>query len=746
MVFKTWYFPLCIFLFFQACKPENEPKNDGSTTNYYIPAGMTGHQRMIAILDSIAQAASPEHCYNLNAKKAELILQQIKGLPPEQQPLAKFKYAEQLLYAGKTEAAIVLLEELVQLIGDVLDKDSKIVYDFLAVSYIRLGEVQNCVEQSASQSCIVPIQGNGVYSLKQGPETAVKIYERILKAFPDDLQTRWLMNIAYMNMGRYPTGVPKEYLIPENLFKSKGSLRFENIAPSIGMDIKGVSGGVCMEDFDGDGNLDLLMTAYMLKDPVRFFKNNGDGTFLERTHEANLDGIVSGLNTLHADYDNDGDRDVVILRGGWLAGGTHPNSLLRNNGDGTFTDVTIESGLLSFHPTQAAAWADYDGDGWLDLYIANETRPNYPNHPNELYHNNGMKDGKVTFTNVAKNLGVDFVGFYKGCVWGDLNNDRLPDLYLSCLQGDNKLLVNRGGKFEEIGVKAGVNNPQSSFPCEIFDFNNDGLDDIFVVGYSFDPTQDVGGDYLKELMGKLPDGDWLRLYINKGNESFTDIARNSDMNKLTFGMGNNFGDLDNDGWLDVYLGTGKPDYRALVPNRMFRNVEGKRLEDITMNGFAHLQKGHGIAFGDLDNDGDTDIYEVMGGAYEGDVANNILFENPGTPGNNWVNIELEGKTCNRDAFGSKIAVHTLQKGGTKRTIWMTVNTGGSFGSASLRQEFGLGKAEKIESVEVHWAKPGPEKVVYTDVPLNSFVKISEANPKVEVVQRQQFQFKGKAVK
>ncbi|MBI5916796.1 MAG: VCBS repeat-containing protein [Bacteroidetes bacterium] len=648
MTFKLPVFILTIFILFQACKQDsaNSPTHVASNSSN---ATASGHRRMIAILDSIAQNASPQNCYHLNSKKADFFLEQMSIVPQEQRPFAQFKYAEQLLYAGKIEAAIMQFQDVVNQIGDQLNADTKLVYEMLAVSYMRLGEQQNCVEQTTSQSCIIPIQGTGIYKMKAGPENAVKIYERILKSFPDDMQTRWLLNVAYMNLGKHPAGVPKEYLVPENLFQTKGEIHFRNIATQLGMDVRGISGGICMEDFDGDGNLDLFMTSYGLSDPARFFRNNGDGTFSERTHEANLDGIVSGLNTLHADYDNDGDRDIFILRGGWLVGGTHPNSLLRNNGDGTFTDATIEAGLLSFHPTQTASWADFNGDGWLDLYIANESRPNLPLHPNELFKNNG----NGTFTNVAKELGVDFTGFFKGCTWGNANNDRLPDLYLSNLLGDNKLLVNRGGSFEDIAVNAGVNNPQMSFPCWFFDFNSDGLDDIFVAGYNFDLTLQASGDFLLELMGKLPDGDWSRIYRNDGNETFTDVAKQTGMNKLTFAMGSNFGDLDNDGWLDFYLGTGKPDFRALVPNRMFRNVGGQRFEEITMNGFGHLQKGHGIAFGDLDNDGDQDIYEVMGGAYEGDIAPNIFLKTPERPGINGLKSKWRAKPATGTASAQK---------------------------------------------------------------------------------------------
>ncbi len=647
----------------------------------------------------------------------------------------QLRYADQILRAGKNEAAIMEIQDVITQLQDQLNPKTKPVYEVLALAYLRLGEQQNCINSHESESCVLPIQGNGVHKMTSGSESAIKIFERILKDFPDDVQSRWLLNLAYMTLGKWPQSVPKQYLIPESVFKSKGNIRFHDIAIPLGLDVRGLSGGVCLDDFDNDGNIDLFVTSYGMRDQCRFFKNNGDGTFIERTKEANLAGIVSGLNTVQADYDNDGDHDILILRGAWLLGGAHPNSLLRNNGDGTFSDVTIEAGLLSFRPTQAANWADFDSDGWLDLYIANETQDPKRPHPCEFYHNNG----NGTFTNIAAQLKMDFVGFFKAVTWGDINNDQRPDLYISNFNGNNKLLVNRGGntlldwKFEDIAQKTGTTGSQHSFPSFFFDYDNDGLDDIYCSDFYVDPEDPGPKNYVLELLGKQPPGDWICLYHNKGNETFANMNRKAGLNTITFGMGNSFGDLDNDGWPDIYLGTGKPDLTSLIPNRMFHNINGQRFEDISMNGFGQIQKGHGVAFGDMDNDGDQEIYVVVGGAFEGDISNNILLENPGND-NHWITLFCEGKTCNRDAIGAKIKVTTLQKNGSKRAIWATVGTGGSFGGSSLRQELGLGQASKIESIEVQWPKPGLPKSVFTDVPMDGFVKLVEGASAVETVQ------------
>lgn len=705
----------------QGCQPSLSPVSDG-------------HRRMVAILDSIRRNADPLQYLHLNSGRAAVYLERMSRTTGQEHISNKFNYAVELLKAGKNESALVQFKELIDLTGGVLNEQTKILHELLALCYMRLGEQQNCVDTHNPESCILPISGGGVYTLRTGPENAVKIYRRILEVFPDDYQTLWLLNLAYMTLGQWPDSVPPALRLPAHIFTSGDRLRFRDVAISLGVDVRGISGGVCLEDFDNDGDIDIFVTAYGLGDQARYFVNNGDGTFSDRTEAANLMGILSGLNAIHADYNNDGHRDILILRGAWLFSGMHPNSLLRNNGNGTFTDVTIEAGLLSFFPTQAADWADFDGDGWLDLFIANETYD--PNRPNrcELYRNNG--DG--TFTNVAAEAGVDYYGFFKAAVWGDVNNDRRPDLYLSNLMGQNLLLINRCGEgnrrwyFENVANRTQTFYPMTSFPAFFFDYNNDGWEDILTTNFPPNYEDPTVSPLVMEYLGKQPEGDWLRLYRNNGDGTFTDVHQALGLHTVTYAMGNNFGDFDNDGWPDIYLGTGKPDLRSLIPNRAFRNIEGKRFEDVSMSGFGHLQKGHGVAFADIDQDGDQDLYLVVGGAVEGDLGYNILYENPGNA-NGWITLVLEGTTCNRDAIGARIRVAVRRPDGSLRDIYATVGTGGSFGSSSLRQEIGLGDAEHIEFVEVQWPHPQAPKTVYRNVPMRAAVYLKEGSTQAEVL-------------
>ena len=492
-----------------------------------------------------------------------------------------------------------------------------------------------------------------------------------------------------------------------------------------------MSGGVIMEDFDHDGFLDLMVSGSGLRSQLRYFHNNGDGTFTELTGAAGLTGLMGGLNLIQGDYNNDGWSDVLVLRGGWLGkDGRYPNSLLRNNGDNTFTDVTEEAGLLSFHPTQSAVWFDYNGDGWLDIFIANESVPGSGEaDPCELFRNNG--DG--TFTECAAENGVAVVDWIKAVVTGDFNNDGRPDIYLSSLRGPNRLLRNDGPAgadhsprapwhFTDVAVAAGVTEPIKSFSCWFFDYDNDGWLDLFVTGYSITDAGDILADYL----GIAPaTAERARLYHNNRDGTFTDVTKPAGLYKILHAMGANFGDLDNDGWLDFYVGTGDPALGTLIPNRMFRNDGSGHFQDVTTSGgFGQLQKGHGIAFGDLNNDGTQDIYSHLGGALTGDHYPSQLFANPGH-GNHWVKLKLEGVQSNRPALGARIKVVARTAAG-EREIHRVVGSGGNFGASPLQQEIGLGQATEIVRVEIFWPKTGKTQVI-RDLTLDRCYAIREGD-------------------
>jgi hypothetical protein len=579
--------------------------------------------------------------------------------------------------------------------------------------------------------------------------------------------SRWLYNLAAMTLGMYPDGVPAKWRIPEHVFASEHDLsRFGDVSQAVGLDSLSLAGGCVVEDLNGDGDLDVMVSSWGMGDPLRLFlaqrvagrQGESDGeagwhlVFEDRTRAAGLEGLSGGLNLIHADYDNDGDVDVLVLRGAWMrAQGRQPNSLLRNDGHGVFEDVTESAGLLSFHPTQTAAWGDYDNDGWLDLYIGNESSSARDFHPAQLYHNKGPVSsgldqdrfgvGQVTFTEVARAAGVQASGFTKGVAWGDYDNDGWLDLYVSRMRGRNLLYPNLGPgadgvvEFEEAADAAGVGEPFDSFATWFFDYDNDGWLDLFVADYATDFVAALATGAVADYLGHATNGSRTRLYRNQGDGTFEDVSASVGLDHQLLAMGASFGDLDNDGWLDLYIGTGAPDLSALIPNRMFRNAGGKRFQDVTSaGGFGHLQKGHGVAFADFDHDGDQDIFAVIGGAFSGDVYPNVLFANPGSAHpermNHWVTLRLTGVTANRSALGARIRLVVDTPNGD-RQIFATVTTGGSFGASSLQQEIGLGQATGIRFAEVAW--PGGEVETFRDLALDSVVRLRQGHALPETI-------------
>ena len=657
------------------------------------------------------------------------------------------RLGEALLDEGRNAESVRVLASALQQ-GEDAGADRSLLRDLresLATAYLRLGEEQNCIERHNVDACLLPIRTAAVHALPEGSQGAIRELTRLLEANPADQASRWLLNVAHMTLGSYPDGVPAAWLLPASLFASEGPCqRFFDVAPQAGLAVVSLAGGSVADDFDGDGLLDIVVTGMDPRDQMRFLRNEGDGRFGDRTDSAGLIGELGGLNLVHADYDNDGHRDLLVLRGGWMTllvgpeRSGHPNSLLRNNGDGTFTNVTKRAGLHSLHPTQTAAWGDYDNDGWLDLIVGNESTEDDP-HPPELFHNNG--DG--TFTEVAEQQGLPHLGFVKAVAWGDYDNDDWPDLYVSRHGAPNLLFHNEpqsggGRRFVERAAEAGVDEPHWSFSSWFWDYDNDGWLDLFVAGYADPvdpPVQDIVNDYLRRPLEAC---DHPRLYHNRGDGRFDDVTLELGLDRGLFVMGANHGDLDNDGFLDLYLGTGAPSFRALMPNRMFRSVAGRRFEDVTTaGGFGHAQKGHGVSFADLDNDGDQDIYHELGGFYPGDAFQNALFENPGN-GNKWLCLRLIGEQSNRDGLGARVHVMVNSDSGP-RSIHRVVGSGGSFGESPFRVELGLGAATAIELVRIRWPATGRTQELNA-LDLNAFYEIREGQESPRRLSPRRFQF------
>lgn len=658
--------------------------------------GGDSHSRMIALLEKTAKRAETENEY-VETKSViglEKELQNTRDSELEAQFMLNWQLAILYMNLGENQKAIDRLEVVHQLLPQAQPYLTDEQYDTLlfdtAMAHFRIAETQNCIHCATGEGCILPFRGAGLHSQRTGSRDAINYLQQLLERDPQHERAAWLLNIAYMTLGEHEQLEPATLLIrPEKFEAGDAFPAFKERAREIGVAEFSCAGGSVVEDIDNDGDFDQIVSNWDVRGQLRVYLNQGNGKFIDYTEQAGVMGITGGLNMVQADYDNDGDVDIFILRGAWLGKkGDYPNSLLQNDGHGRFRDVTLDVGLGVEHfPTQTAAWADYDNDGDLDLYIGNE------NTACQLFQNSGG-----TFKDVAREAGVQNGGFAKGVVWGDYDNDGWPDLFVSNGSGANRLFHNNGdGAFIDVAAKVGVSEPRESFPTWFWDFNNDGNLDIFVSSY------DVGVHYVaREYQG---DPIALRhlpgMYQGDGKGGFINKARELGLATVVQPMGANFGDIDNDGFLDFYLGTGYTEFYAIMPNRLFHNQRGKKFNDVTFAArVGHVQKGHGVSFADFDRDGDQDIFVETGGAFRGDAFRNLVFENPGAA-NHFVEIKLIGVKSNRSAIGARIRVDFEEKG-NNRTVYRRVNSGGSFGANPLAQHIGIGAATSNVCVEVYW--------------------------------------------
>ncbi|MDF1861695.1 MAG: CRTAC1 family protein [Verrucomicrobiales bacterium] len=704
---------------------------------------ISSHQRMVDRLAGI-EKETLENNYFLGEKWIRQTRAAFEALPENATTAERFgalyALAEEELNQGLERESIAHFEEAMALVDhgrNLNGVPQNLVINVisqLTVAAFRLAEKENCCAQPNPESCIYPLSPAAQHKNQEGSRTAIFYLEQFLGKLklPEDIygQSIWLLNLAYMTLGEHPDKVPSKWLLS---LPSEGTLPpavlpdqasrpfppFRNIAEAAGVNTYSHAGGAVADDFNSDGSIDLLVSSWDPAVSAFLLVNDGTGKFSRQ--EAGLDGIKGGLNLKQADYDNDGDLDILVLRGAWLQqNGQHPNSLLQNDGTGKFIDVTYDVGLAEpAFPTQTAEWFDYDLDGDLDLIIGNESHSGF-DAPAQLFRNeNGH------FIDVAEEAGIAATRYIKGVAWGDFNGDRYPDLFFSCLNESNLLFQNRGdGTFEDVTylLSTGKAGPIRSFPAWFFDYDNDGWLDLFVSSYSCN-----GDDYRTYFSGNpLPDDHIPALFQNRNGVSFVNVARSAGLARPTLPMGSNFGDLTNNGQPDIYLGTGNPGYDSIVPNMLFINGEGK-FYDFTMSSrMGHLQKGHAVSFADFDRDGDLDIFEQMGGALRGDTYFDSLFENPGF-GQNWISVRLKGTRSNSRGVGARVRVVLSDDGGKERSLYQWMSSGGSFGANPLELHFGLQKAPTISRIEVSWPVTGHTQIV-KGPPINQQILIVEEVP------------------
>jgi tetratricopeptide (TPR) repeat protein len=691
----------------------NFPKPDGWNQNLHLMCDIR-NQSLASVIDSVLKSLDPANPDGI-----------AHGRPLD---LIQMHYALANLYAyeGEMDKSIEQWQTAYEIAQAQLPGAMPELEEVLGIAYLHKSEMDNDIYRRPGDQCIFPPRVNQSFAKPAASEKAIEYLLKYLQRKPDALDVRWVLNLAYMTLGKYPDGVPRQYLTPPSSFDSTEDVgRFVDVAPAAGINLYSMSGGLIVDDFERNGLFDIVTSDYGECAPMHYFHNNGDGTFSDRSAKAGLADQLGGLNLIQADYNNDGCLDIFVLRGAWEF--PQRPSLLRNNCDGTFTDVTAASGLSEALQTQTGVWADIDNDGYLDLFVGNETGPSH------LYRNKG--DG--TFEDISHAAGIDRAAFTKGVVAADYDNDGYVDFYVSNLNGDNFLYHNNhNGTFTDVAVQAGVEKPWQSFAAWFFDYDNDGWPDLFVASYFVSVDESV-----RSYLGLPPNAETLKLYKNLGNGRFRDVTAEVGLDRVFMPMGANFGDIDNDGYLDIYLGTGNPSYASMLPNVLLHNKEGKFFTDVTASsGTGELHKGHGVAFADIDNDGDEDLLEEIGGAVPGDSHAFRLFENPGN-GNDWISLHLSGVKTNRAAIGARIKVTVQDEGQAARFIFRTVGSGGSFGASPLTQHIGLGKSAHILDLEIDWPVSKTTQH-FPNVAPNQFLEIKEFAKDFEKLSRPAFHLGG----
>jgi len=498
-------------------------------------------------------------------------------------------------------------------------------------------------------------------------------------------------------------------------------------------------GGAGFFDFDNDGWMDLLLVQGSTLERFKQGKNPGpalyrnkrDGTFEDVTARAGFkSGRGWGMGVCFGDYDNDGFADIYLTNLG-------SNVLYRNHGDGTFTDVSKQAGVEDPRWGTSAAFGDYDRDGYLDLYVCNYLDMNFdqlpapgsgkfcfylgkpticgpkgiPGAADILFRNNG--DG--TFSDVSDKAGVTekrrLPGL--GVIWADMDNDHDLDLYVANDAEPNNLYLNRGdGTFEEKGMISGLAlsgdaREQASMGVDAADYDNDGRMDVFATHFA---------------------SDYSTLYHNEGNLVWEDVTLKAQLRKsyaVLVGWGARFADFNNDGWKDIYHANGhvypflkNGEFREKYeqPGTFFLNQKGGTFVDVSTRagvGIQTARSGRGVAFGDMDNDGDIDLL----------IANMDnepqLLRNDQAEANHWLLFKAKGRKSNRDGIGARVTVET----GAVEQIWEIKRTVGIYSASDPRAHFGLGRSGKADQVKVSW--PSGKIQEFSNVSANQHYLIDE---------------------
>ncbi len=444
--------------------------------------------------------------------------------------------------------------------------------------------------------------------------------------------------------------------------------------------------GVAFGDYDGDGADDIYISRHNA--PNLLYRAIGNGQFAEVATQAGIAHAGTTNVSAWGDFDNDGHLDL------YLGNRDEPNILYRNNGDGTFTDISASAGVNSGHRTRAVLWGDVDRDGLIDLYVANLAAPNY------LYHNNG--DG--TFTDITAAANAQDFGIAMGSLFFDYDNDGDLDLYLTHdANQPNILYRNDGtGHFEDVSVASGANIAAQGMGVDFADINHDGFFDL----------------YITNLYENV-------LLLSNGDGTFTETGGPAGVNDLGMGWGTVFLDYDNDGYSDIYVSNDT--YFAPFDNLLYRNL-GNATFEIVSEGtpLSSPMAGYGVATGDVNSDGKADLLLVNAGSQDG----NQLFLNSTENGHHFIKVRLRGTASNAAAIGARV---TVEANGQVQMDEVCAGMGYA-SQNSFTLHFGLGEAMVIDRLSIRWPNGAVE--IYEGLAVDQHYFVTEGEGWVTSVHEQ----------
>jgi len=552
-----------------------------------------------------------------------------------------------------------------------------------------------------------------IYLLKEDYANGIPYALQACRDIPTDVRYKWMLRVLTIQAKRPDSSIPEEYRLRMPA-AAPSPFRFEDMAEEAEVGRLALGRGAAWGDFDNDGRDDILVGAE--RAPFRLLRNLGNGKFEDVAGQMGLvDGVGLGCYASQfIDYDNDGYQDILLASNGW--GGSNRLFLFHNEAGKRFTDVTKEAGLAEAVDAFNTSWADYDNDGRADLAVATGIVEPDGGDYLRLYHN----EGKGKFRELGRQAGLSVKAKWISVCWGDYDGDGRQDLLATSYDAGPYLFRNLGGgRFEDVSERAGIRRKVHAYTAGFFDYNNDGLLDLFVSTYPDGALTDMIAN--KMSGAAVAKGQRQLLFRNMGDGTFVDVAEESGITGWYGAMSSQVADMDNDGFEEIVLGTGNPELDWSEPKPLLHNDGRGHFTDIAESaGLVHYGMLHGMAFSDYDDSGNLSLFGSFGGFYWGTRETSRLYRNLGS-GNHSLEIRLVGKKSNRDAIGARVTA-TIGE----RRIYKWVDGGNGFGSLNSRLvHIGLARDRQVDALQIDW--PSGLRQSFKAVPGDARIEIVEGD-------------------